>query len=83
MFLYKQPSNENEFEFSDFPPTGINTRTRSRATVHIEYPTVSRVSPSILRASIELHDEHLRIFISLSYFAIYTSYKRLTYTAVY
>ena len=49
-----QPSNEDEFEFSDSPPTSVNKRTRSRArrcrTVYIEYQIVSarinRVSPS-------------------------------------
>ena len=35
---YIQPSNEDEFEFSDSPPTSINKRTRSRAT---EYRTAS------------------------------------------
>ena len=49
----------------------------------MEHLTTCRVPWSILRASIMLRDEHLRVFIPRFYFAIYTLYERVTSTFVY
>lgn len=75
MLPLRATSNKDDFEFSDFPQTGINKRTRSRENEYI--PSIQELSTNTYELSardytlswrIRLYERLSTLFISINFF---------------